>query len=69
MLKAKIRLIAKSILCLPLLHHDYVFDPYSKVVVFVVTWFVGDDVADGEWYFGILNTGSDTDGALVDVEE
>ncbi len=67
MLKAEIWLVTELVLGLGLLYHNDVLDADAKTSIFVVAGFVGYDVSRCERDFGVLDSGSDSNGSLMDV--
>lgn len=68
MFKPQIWFLPKLMLSLYFLDHDDVLGANTEGAVFVVPWFVGDDVSGRERHFRVLDSGADSDGTFVDVE-
>merc|ERR1712070_858864 len=62
-LEPEIRLLPEPMARRGFLDHDHVLDTNAECAVLVVSRFVGDDVADCEWDFAVLDTGADADGS------
>lgn len=65
--KAQIWFLSKLMFGFDFFDHDDVLGSNAESSVIVITWFVGDYVSGGERNFGVLDPGSDSYGAFVDV--
>lgn len=68
MLESQIWLITEFVFRLDFFYQNHVLDSDAELAVFVVAWFVGEDVSCCERDFGELDACADADGAFVHVE-
>lgn len=67
-LETKIWLFAELVLRFHFFHHDDILDADTEGPIFVIPWLVRYHVPRGKRDFRILDSCSDADGSLVDVE-
>jgi len=68
MLKSQIWLVSKLVLRFNFLDKNHVFNSDTEFPIFVISWFVGEDIAWCKRNFGELDACTDADWAFVDIE-
>jgi hypothetical protein len=67
MLKAEVRFLAELVFGFCFLYYNDIFNSDSETPIFIVTWFVRDDISRCKRDFGVLNSGADSDRTFVNI--